>query len=155
VTRQPNPRQARDLRRLALIAAALVLVAGAVAACGVINRSELTGRTWQLVSITEKVPAFQATVPADQQANYTILFNDDGTAAIQADCNAVTATFTTDDERITIVPGASTLAMCPEGSLGSEFVTVLSVATSYNVRGNAMTLYILNEGRLEFVVAAE
>lgn len=86
---------------------------------------------------------------------YLITFNDDGTAVIQADCNVVQATYVADDPQITIVPGASTLAMCPEDSLGTQFVTGLSGATSYGVYGNGMTLNILNEGRLEFVVQTE
>ena len=129
-------------------------IAGVVAGCSLF-RGELTGRTWQLTSITETVPAFQGVVPDADQARYSITFNEDGTAAIQADCNTVAATYTTDDTRITIVPGASTLAMCPEDSLGTQFVTALSGATSYNVHGSGMTLYILNEGRLEFTIAPE
>jgi heat shock protein HslJ len=131
-----------------------VSVAGAVAGCSLFG-GELTGRTWQLTSITETVPAFQATIPDADKARYSITFNDDGTAAIQADCNVVQATYTTNDTQITIVPGASTLAMCPEDSIGTQFVTALSGATSYNLTGAGLTLYILNEGRLEFVAKTE
>jgi heat shock protein HslJ len=154
VTRQPTSRPPRRGAAVLVVLAALVSIAGVVAGCSLF-RGELTGRTWQLVSITETVPAFQGVVPEADQARYSITFNEDGTAAIQADCNSVAATYTTDDTRITIVPGASTLAMCPEDSLGTQFVTALSGATSYNVAGSGLTLYILNEGRLEFTIAPD
>ena len=47
----------------------------------------LTGKAWQLTAVTEKVPAFQGVVPDDQQANYTITFNDDKTFTAKVDCN--------------------------------------------------------------------
>jgi heat shock protein HslJ len=148
------PRPARSPFAIFALLAALALAVGVLAGCSVF-RGELTGRTWQLTSITETVPAFQASIPPEERARYAITFNEDGTAVIQADCNVVQAEYTTNDTQISIVPGASTLAMCPEDSIGTQFVTALSGATSYNVYGSGMTLYILNEGRLEFVVAPE
>ena len=35
----------------------------------------------------------------------------------------------------------------------TQFVTALSGATSYDLSGAGLTLYILNEGRLEFTAA--
>ena len=76
---------------------------GAVAACSA-SAEKLTGTTWQLSSVTEKVPAFQGVVPPEDQSRYTITFNEDGTAAIKADCNNVAATYTTEETNIEIVP---------------------------------------------------
>ena len=42
---------------------------------------------------------------------------------------------------IEIVPGASTMAMCPDDSLAQPFVGALSLASSYNVHGNTLTMY--------------
>ena len=154
MTRQPTPRPARTPFAVLALLLGLIAVAGVVAGCSLF-RGELTGRTWQLSSITETVPAFQATIAAEDRARYAITFNEDGTASIQADCNVVQATWTSNDTQVTIVPGASTLAMCPEDSLGTQFVTALSGATSYNLSGAGLTLYILNEGRLEFVAKTE
>ncbi len=154
MTSQSNPRPMRNPFAVLVLLAALALVTSVVAGCSLV-RGELTGRTWQLTSITETVPAFQGVIPAADQSRYTITFNDDGTAVIQADCNVVQAEYVVNDPQITIIPGASTLAMCPEDSLGTQFVTALSGASSYNVYGSGMTLYILNEGRLEFVIAPE
>lgn len=44
----------------------MIVVAGVAAGCGLF-RNELTGGTWQLVSITETVPAFQGVIPAADQ----------------------------------------------------------------------------------------
>ena len=57
--------------------------------------ADLTGKTWQLTAITEKVPAFQGVVPAADQANYTIEFKSDGTFDAKADCNQMSGTYTT------------------------------------------------------------
>jgi heat shock protein HslJ len=55
----------------------------------------------------------------------------DGTVAIQADCNRVGGTYTLDGSGIAIELGPSTMAACPEGSLGNQSVANLSAASSY------------------------
>ena len=143
-----NARVRRAVGAIAAIAAVAVLVA----ACGG-SGNDLTGKTWQASAITTTVPAFQGMVPPDQAANYTIAFQSDGNAAIKADCNNVLATYTTEETNISIVPGPSTLVACPDDSLSDKFVAGLSSATTYNIRPSGLTLYILNEGQLEFVAA--
>lgn len=158
MTRQPTPRPTRRPFGALATIVALAVVMGSVAACSA-SAERLTGRTFQLSSVTETVPAFQGVIPPQDQSRYTITFNEDGTAAIKADCNNVTATYTTEETKITIVPGASTLAACPDDSFGDKYLVWLSGATSYNLgpAGRAgpggLTLFILNEGRLEFVAA--
>jgi len=87
----------------------------------------LTGATWQWVSINTGVGQTDVNDPT----RYTITFNADGTAAIKADCNNVVASYTTDGSALTIVPGPTTLAACPEDSLGDRFVTNLSGVAIY------------------------
>ena len=83
------------------------------------SAADLVGVEWQLSGITEKVPAFQAAVPAADQPNYTIAFNDDGTFNAKADCNQVSGSYAVGaSNALTITPGPSTMAMCPEGSFG-------------------------------------
>ena len=125
-----------------------------LAACGATGGG-LTGKAWQLTAITEKVPAFQGVVPAAEQANYTIEFLADGTFSAKADCNNVSGTFTTADPAaatgdIEIVPGASTRAMCPEGSLSDQFVTALGNAARYEVADGELTITLQDEGTLAF-----
>jgi heat shock protein HslJ len=136
---------------LRLAAAALVVLAAAtlLAACN-LTGSGLTGLTWRVTAVTTTVPAWQGVVPAADQDRYTITFANDGTAQITADCNQVGATYSTSPGgSITIVPGASTLAMCPEDSMGSQFVEALSTVSTYSVDGNDLTLLQPDGSRLE------
>ena len=115
----------------------------------------LTGKAWQLTAVTEKVPAFQGVVPDDQQANYTITFNDDKTFTAKADCNSLSGTYETGDPAassgpLTIKPGPMTLVACPEGSLGDLFVIGLSGADSYAIDNDVLTINLLDGGTLTF-----
>jgi heat shock protein HslJ len=116
--------------------------------------TDLTGKTWKLTGITEKVPAFQGVVPAADQANYTIEFAADGTFQAKADCNQVSGTYTTTPTGgLTIVPGPSTLVACPEGSLGSQYATGLGNAASYSITESDLTITLKDEGTLVFTTA--
>src|SRR4029077_18128527 len=93
-----------NMRKQTLVALAF-LVAVVLAACSS-NSGGLTGKVWQLTSITEKTPAFQGVVPAADQANYTIEFKTDDTFSAKADCNMVGGSYkTTSSGGLTIVPG--------------------------------------------------
>jgi heat shock protein HslJ len=117
------------------------------------SAADLVGVGWQLSGITETVPAFQGAVPAAEQPNYTIAFTDDGTFSAKADCNQVSGTYTVGaSNALTITPGPSTMAMCPEGSLGDLFVLGLSNAASYAVANNELTITLQDGGTLQFVV---
>ena len=141
------------IRRLSffLLAVSAALLLGACAAAG----SGLTGKTWQLTAITEKVPAFQGVVPDADQANYTIEFLADGTFNAKADCNQLSGTFTTADPAaasgdLEIVPGPMTMALCPEGSLSDMYVAALGKAQSYAVADGQLTITLDDEGTLAF-----
>jgi heat shock protein HslJ len=151
------------MRKVMLIALA-VGVTALVAACSNSGSSSspgssaaassgggLTGKTWQLTAITEVTPAFQGVVPAADQANYTIVFNADGTFNAKADCNMVAGTYTTTSSGgLTIVPGPSTLVACPEGSMGSQYVTGLGNAASYAIATDQLTITLKDSGTLVF-----
>ena len=126
--------------------------AGSSAAAG--GGADLTGKTWKLTAITEKVPAFQGVVPAADQANYTIEFKADGTFAAKADCNQVSGTYTTTPTGgLTIVLGPSTMAACPPESLAPQYVTGLGNAASYAISGSDLTITLKDEGTLVFTSA--
>jgi heat shock protein HslJ len=78
-------------------------------------------------------------VPANP-VNYTVEFMADGSVAIQADCNRVGGSYTIDGKSIAIVLGPSTLAACPEDSLGERFASQLAGAASYFFRGGDLYL---------------
>ena len=140
----PRPLVRPGAMALSVLAAAILL-----AACNVTG-SGLVGFTWRVTAVTTTVPAWQGVVPAADQLRYTITFANDGTAAIKADCNQVTATYTTSPGgSITIVPGASTMAMCPEGSMGPQFVEALSTVSTFSIDGTLLTLYQPDDSRLE------
>ena len=128
----------------------LVVVASLVAGCSPFGNG-LAGKTFQLTGAQETVPPMEAAISAEDLGRYAITFNNDGSASIKADCNTVAATYETPSgSSLKIVPGASTMVACPEDSMGSQFVTLLSGATSYATVGAKMIIYIGNEGSLEF-----
>ena len=103
---------------------------------------KLTGTTWQWVSLTTPVEQTAVSDPT----RYTITFNDDGTAAIKADCNNVVASYTADGGSLSILPGPSTLAACPEDSLGDQFVANLSNAAIYFFRDGELFMDMFADG---------
>lgn len=87
----------------------------------------LTSTTWQWVSTTTPVEVITVSDPA----RYTIVFNEDGTASIRADCNNVLAEYTAEEGALTITLGPSTLVACPPESLDQQYLTGLSSAALY------------------------
>jgi len=141
----------RALVRIGVAALALLLASSVLAACNVTG-SGLVGPTWRVTAVVTTVPAWQGVVPAAESLRYTITFANDGTASIQADCNKVTASYTTTPGgSITITPGPSTLAACPEDSMGQPFVQALSAVNSYSVNGQELVLRQPDQSRLEFL----
>ena len=141
-----------ERRRLGrwLVAAVALLLTIAASGCSILTDG-LAGNTWVLTAITEQQPRIDHVVEPGNLGRYAIAFVNDGTAAITADCNQVTATYeTTPGGGLEIVPGASTMAMCPDDSLAQPFVGALSLVSSYNVHGNTLTMYIGNEGHMDF-----
>jgi heat shock protein HslJ len=71
--------------------------------------------------------------------NYTLTLNEDGNASIKADCNQVSWKYELDGSSLTFdTLGPSTLAMCPDGSLDTQFLERL---------GNTAT-YVKSDGQL-------
>ena len=133
--------------RRALLATLVLGISALFAACTPAAGSQLTGTTWQLTALTEKVPAFQGVVPAEQQPHYTILFNSDSTFSATADCNVVAGTYTTSGSNITITPGMSTMAFCGEESLDTMYMHMLGTAESYAIANNQLTLTLSTRAR--------
>jgi heat shock protein HslJ len=127
----------------------LVVIVAIVGACS--GGNGLTGKTWQLTAITEKVPAFQGVVPAADQPNYTITFEPNGNFSAKADCNQLAGSYTTTGSGgLTLALGPMTLAACPEGSLSDQYVAALGKATSYAVANGQLTITTTDGGTLQF-----
>lgn len=115
------------------------------------DEMSLTGTEWQWVETTTPIE----TITAADPTRYTITFNEDGTAAIGADCNRVTATYTVADSALTIVPGASTMAMCPPDSQATPFVSGLGSAAVYFFQdGHLFIDQFASSGTMKFAPAA-
>ncbi len=108
----------------------------------------LIGATWEW---QETVGGDDAVVAPDDPARYTLSFNDDGTANIQADCNQVVASYSIDESLLTIEPGPSTLALCPEGSLSDAYIRMLAAASSYEMDGDDLVISLFDDaGTMQF-----
>jgi heat shock protein HslJ len=139
------------MRLAAPFSIALVLAASLLAACSAgSSGSTLTGKPWALTAVTSKTPAFQGVVPADQQPDYTITFNTDGTYSGTAACNQIAGTYKTSGNTLTITAGASTLAFCPDSDFGSIFAHSLTTASTYAVTKDTLTITLSDGGTMTF-----
>jgi heat shock protein HslJ len=105
----------------------------------------LGGRTWRLAEST--VPALAA---GDiDPARYSIEFGD-GTFDAQVDCNQASGTYAwSSDGLVTITPGPSTMAACPEGSLAGDYLAALQATTEFAVTDGRLVL-TTGDGTLTF-----
>ena len=87
--------------------------------------------TWQWVDLVETEPANQSVVPDPE--NYTVIFREDGSAEIKADCNQVGATYTQQGSALIITLGPSTMAACDEDSLDQQFLASLDEVNSFGM----------------------
>jgi para-nitrobenzyl esterase len=104
--------------------------------------------TWEWVGFT--TPVEQLTVDASER--YTIEFDRDGFAAIQADCNRGQANyFLPADGQIAIHGIALTRAACPPGSLSQRYVSLLElVRTYFMLEGDLLLELPADSGTLRF-----
>ena len=109
---------------------------------------DLAGTSWQLVRIL----SMDDTVDEpDERAKYTISFGADGRAAIRADCNHGSGTWTSDGSSLEFGPLAMTRAMCPPGSLHDAFVMQLGLVRSFLLENGRLHLATMADGSiLEF-----
>jgi C-terminal processing protease CtpA/Prc len=99
---------------------------------------QLGGTTWQWTLAIDSSGAMTA---VDTPGSYTIAFAEDGTVAIQADCNQASGEYITgEDGALTITLGPVTLAACPEGSRSDAFLGYLGAVQSAEVDGAQLVL---------------
>jgi heat shock protein HslJ len=121
-----------------LLSLMLILVFVLVACAGQSEASEsIVGSTWQWQAFEDMADENNITVSDPE--NYTLTLNEDGNASIKADCNQVSWKYELDGSSLTFdTLGPSTLAMCPDGSLDTQFLERL---------GNTAT-YVKSDGQL-------
>ncbi|MCO6450613.1 MAG: META domain-containing protein [Caldilineales bacterium] len=114
--------------------------------------ANLTGVTWHWLQ-TQGGDGSLTEVPNPE--NYTVLFNDDGTVNITADCNVAGGTYTADNGSLSIALGPTTLAYCGDDSLSDQFLQQLSVAGGYVLEGENLFINMTADaGDLKFASAA-
>ena len=97
---------------------------------------ELTGKAWQWTGST-----LSGATTVSDPTKYTIEFGADGTFAAKVDCNQVSGQYTTTSSGgITITPGPSTLAACPQGSQADVYIAALSGVTNYGITDGNLVL---------------
>lgn len=113
----------------------------------------LTGVTWQWVSTVTPMEEITVADPS----RYTLVFFDDGTMGIKADCNVGNAEYTAgEDKTMSILLGVSTLAFC-ENSQDQVFRTGLEAAAVYffDENGDLMIDMIASSGTMRFVAVED
>jgi heat shock protein HslJ len=108
-----------------------------------------------LATITTVNPPSQGVIPVADQSKYTITFLPNGTFSAQADCNVVNGSYQTENPAaasgsMTIIPGPSTGAACPDGSYADLYVLALTRADTYAITNGQLSLALSDGGTLGF-----
>lgn len=118
-----------------------------------LSRERLIGATWRW---TVKIEPSTKQSPIEDPDSFTVEFGENGTLTITADCNRAFGTYSLDGEGgLTISLGPATLAACPGGSFGEDFLKWLGAATSLQVSGDELVIMVNPEsGVLALQLAA-
>jgi heat shock protein HslJ len=112
-------------------------------------KAEIIDIIWQWTGLVETEPASQSLVPNPE--NYTLVLRSDGTYQVQADCNLSSGSYTLDGNRLTLLPGPTTLAECEPDSLYDLYLTTLGSVESLSVEDGRLILHLRdNAGRMVF-----
>lgn len=91
--------------------------------------SALTGTTWELQQIQFNDGTLLTT---ESPKNYTVEFTPAGEVFVQADCNRAIGEFILEnDNRMAVAVGPTTLAACPSGSIGTDFLQAMGNASLF------------------------
>lgn len=105
-----------------------------------------TGWLWQQTQMKDS-----DLIRPSQPGNYHLRFREDGTLAIQADCNQAQGRYEIEEHRLHIELGPMTLMACGETSLGDRFLANLNGANGYHVQdGNLFIDLRLDSGTMKF-----
>lgn len=116
------------------------LVLGTDQGVQLVLKPTLTGVMWQW----ERFLGGRDTgaVPADPSA-YTLEFREDGTVAIQADCNSGSGRFASHPPQLIITDLEMTAVACPPGSQSDAFVRNVRDVRSFVFRGGQLYLSLM------------
>ena len=104
--------------------------------------SQLVGVEWFWKEFQDTSEVNSFTVPNPEA--YTILFNEDGTANIKADCNNILAEVTTDgSSSLTLMMGPSTMVFCGEESLDQQYLQRLGEVVTYVIQDGVLHMNLM------------
>jgi heat shock protein HslJ len=110
----------------------------------------ITGTSWTLVAFQSSDDAIGRKVPPNVD-RYTIRFAEDGSLALQLDCNRALGRYTVTAQSeaggaLEIKGGAMTRAMCGPGAMDSEIARNLQHIRSYTLKGDRLFLALMADG---------
>jgi len=133
--------QGENLMKKLFLISSLIVIVFLLAACGGSGSSDkLLNTTWQWASLKETEPASQSVVPNPE--NYAIVFKEDGSFDATVDCNKVSGSYKLDGNKLSIMPGPSTMAECGPESLSDLFMGYLVQVTAYEMDGDTLVLIV-------------
>jgi heat shock protein HslJ len=111
--------------------------------------SALAGTNWVLSTLNGQLPLPGSSV--------TLQLGADGSATGSDGCNRFSTTYTTSRSTISFEPAASTMMACPEAvsNQATEFMTALTTANRYQMRGGQLILLDGTQVLATFVAAKE
>lgn len=116
-----------------------------------VSFAELAGQDWQWVAFTDPVNGTQEIATP---AKYVVHFLPSGTVRVTADCNRGAGRYTVDGASLDIVVQGMTRAMCPPGSLSTQFVQNLDAAAIWFMQdGDLFFDLFADSGTMRFTLA--
>jgi putative lipoprotein len=106
--------------------------------------SEIAGVTWQWEAFQDQSDGEGSDITVPNPDAYTLTLQPDGTAAIKADCNLVSWTYTLEGSSLSFnTLGPSTLAFCPEPSLSDQYLALLGDTATFVTEGGKLILNLM------------
>lgn len=135
---------------IGVVLAAAAAVALTASGCGPEKPVDLTGTTWELLSIESMSPEEEPSTTIADPSKYTVTFGDDGKAGFRVDCNRGNSTWTIeaagpDSGSLSFGPIALTRMACPQPSADGTVAAALGQVRSY----------LLSDGQLHLSLQAD
>ena len=111
--------------------------------------AQLTHINWEWTELIQTDPASQSVIANPQ--SYVLVFYEDGTFYVLADCNFGSGSYTLNGNQIALQVGAMTQVVCGEGSLSEQFLVLLGQVATYELTTTKLALNLGdNAGSLGF-----
>lgn len=108
--------------------------------------SELAGTSWQLVKIMGMDDSVDA---PDDRSLYTLSFDSEGGAAMQADCNRGKGSWMSESAgQLRFGPIAGTRALCPPESISEKYLSQFEWVRSYVLKNGHLFLATMADGSI-------